>query len=142
MKSLLLWRNSKICSKGRATNRSRISGVIRGAAANRSGARSTTARSRATNVTRASLIISGCRNARGIGIATNTRTFRRRHARWWHARRVETFRRQNHFEIGDEAENALLLLDPDLLDGDLLGGRKHSYRGHPPCDLEIDVRQE
>src|SRR5437899_7231048 len=33
-------------------------------------------------------------------------------------------------EIGEDAKNPLLLLDPDLLDGDLFGGIIHRYRGH------------
>src|SRR6267142_3118668 len=48
-------------------------------------------------------------------------------------------------EIGEDAENALLLLDPDLLGGDLLRGsnrRSHSDVGKRLCDLESGARQD
>src|SRR5437660_48703 len=45
-------------------------------------------------------------------------------------------------EIGEDAKNPLLLLDPDLLDGDLFGGIIHRYRGHHLCDVEFAARQD
>ena len=48
----------------------------------------------------------------------------------------------DNVEIGDDAENALLLLDLDLLGGDLLGGINHRYRGQRLCDLELAARQD
>src|SRR4029077_6149087 len=50
-----------------------------------------------------------------------------------------------HVEIGDEAENALLLLDLDLLGGDLLEGsnrRSHGYCGERLGDTELADRQD
>jgi hypothetical protein len=74
-------RLGEIFSRVRATGHSRFSGVIRGAAARCCGACSTTAASPATRARPESLIISGCQNARGIGIGMNTPTFRRRNGR-------------------------------------------------------------
>ena len=48
-------------------------------------------------------------------------------------------------EIGNDAENALLLLDLDLLGGDLLGrGNRssHSDCGERLCDMELAARQD
>src|SRR5258708_39409134 len=48
-------------------------------------------------------------------------------------------------EIGDDAENSLVLLCLDLLGGDLLGGssrRIHSYCGKRLCDIELGARQD
>ena len=45
-------------------------------------------------------------------------------------------------EIGDNAENTLLLLHLDLLGSDLLGGINNIYRGLHLCDLESAVSQD
>ena len=42
-----------------------------------------------------------------------------------------------YIEIGDQAEDALLLLDLDLLGCDLLGGITYCHRGHRHRDLEL-----